>query len=296
MSGSTRTPADESVRARVAALLAELSVDQPLLTVTDHSVRLGVVQGVLADRVADLAVTEVGRRRLQAELRGRRWAEERGVGIPAVEAAADDGRWLLSRRVHPEAAAGARWVEGAVEAAVRVAPLPAPPGDPWRPPRPPAVRRARGGVEDSARLLRAGVRLGELRAIRAAARALPRAEVTHGDLRAANAVLDGDTGGVVVLEWSGVRPGPRHRDLLTLWATTPEPDDRERIAEEVLRRTAGWEEPDVGLLWHAVALEQFVDRVTRPDRGDGLDLAFARGRLAEARRAAVDLGSPVRVR
>jgi aminoglycoside phosphotransferase len=287
--------ATAAARARVAGLLAELAVDQPLLGVTDLSARLGVVQGVLADRVADLAVTEVGRRRLQAELRGRRWAEERGVGVPAVEAAADDGRWLLSRRVHPEAAGGARWADGAVEAAVRLAPLPAPPGDPWRPPRPAALRRARGGVEDSARLLRAGVRLGELRAVRAAARALPRAEVTHGDLRAANVVLDGDTGRVVVLEWSGVRTGPRHRDLLTLWATTPDAEDRERVAEEVLRRTAGWEEPDVGLLWHAVALEQFVDQVTRPDRGDGLDVAFARGRLTEARRAARDLGSPVDV-
>jgi hypothetical protein len=46
----------------------------------------------------------------------------------------------------------------------------------------------------------------------------------------------------------------------------------------------------VGLLWHAVALEQLVARLTRPDRGDGLDAAFARARLADARRIAADLG------
>ena len=85
-------------------------------------------------------------------------------------------------------------------------------------------------------------------------------------------------------------PGPRHRDLLTLWATSPDGEDRGTIAEIVLDRTAGWEEPDVGLLWHAVALEQLVARLTRPNRGDGLDAAFARARLAEARRIAADLG------
>jgi hypothetical protein len=77
---------------------------------------------------------------------------------------------------------------------------------------------------------------------------------------------------------------------VTLWATTPDDDDRAAIAEVVLDRTAGWEQPDVGLLWHAVALEQLVARLTRPDRGDGLDAAFARARLAEARRTAARLG------
>jgi hypothetical protein len=68
------------------------------------------------------------------------------------------------------------------------------------------------------------------------------------------------------------------------------------VADVVRERTAVWEEPDVGLLWHAVALEQLVSRLTRPDRGDGLDVAFARSRLAGARRMAAELGSPVRGR
>jgi hypothetical protein len=135
--------------------------------------------------------------------------------------------------------------------------------------------------------------MAELRAVRAAARQLPLSEVGHGDFRAANAVLDEELGRMVILEWGGLRAAPRHRDLLTLWATTPGEEDRSRIADVVLERTAGWEQPDVGLLWHAVALEQMVDRVTRPDRGDGLDVAFARRRLAEARRMAAQLGSPV---
>ncbi len=105
-------------------------------------------------------------------------------------------------------------------------------------------------------------------------------------------VRDGE-GRLVVLEWSGVRAAPRHRDLLTLWATTPDPQDRAQVGEVVLSRTAGWEEPDVGLLWHAVALEQLVARLTRADRGDGLDAAFARARLDEARAMADELGSPV---
>jgi aminoglycoside phosphotransferase (APT) family kinase protein len=118
-------------------------------------------------------------------------------------------------------------------------------------------------------------------------------EVSHGDYRSANAVLDEATDRLVVIDWVGVRSGPRHLDLLTLWATTPGDEDRARIAETVLDRTAGWEVPDVGLLWHAVALEQLVARITHSDRGDGLDLAFARARLVEARRMAADLGSPV---
>jgi aminoglycoside phosphotransferase (APT) family kinase protein len=145
-------------------------------------------------------------------------------------------------------------------------------------------------VEDTGRLLRGGVRLGELRAVRAAARQLPLSEVTHGDFRASNAVLDDAQERLVVLEWAGVRPGPRHRDLLTLWATTPGDEDRGVVADVVLDRTAGWEQPDVGLLWHAVALEQLVARLSRGDRGDGLDLAFARARVAEARRIAAKLG------
>jgi aminoglycoside phosphotransferase (APT) family kinase protein len=148
-------------------------------------------------------------------------------------------------------------------------------------------------VQDTGRLVRGGIRLGELRAVRAAAARLPLAEVGHGDFRAANAVVEEEQGRLVVLEWSGVAAGPRHRDLLTLWATTPADGDRERIADVVLERTAGWEEPDVGLLWHAVALEQLVARITRPDRGDGLDAGFARARLADARRLARELGSPL---
>jgi aminoglycoside phosphotransferase len=291
-SSSGATAADGAARERVRALLAELGVEQPLTAATDLSASLGVVRGVLADRVVDLATTESGRRRLRAELRGRRWAEERQIGVPDVLAAADDGRWLLSRRIHPVPTGGPRWTEAAVDAAVRIAPLPGPSGSPWYPPARRTLRRARATVGDTGRLVRGGVRLGELRAVRAAAAQLPLSEVTHGDFRAANAVLD-DEGRMVVLEWTGVRPGPRHRDLLTLWATTVDDEDRARVAQVVLDRTAGWEEPDVGLLWHAVALEQLVARITRADRGDGLDLAFCRARLADARGIAAELGSPV---
>ncbi|MGY1731857.1 hypothetical protein ACI798_10055 [Geodermatophilus sp. SYSU D01045] len=295
--GVTSSGTASGARDRVVSLLAELGVSDPVLGVTDLSARVGVVQGVLADRVLDLAVTESGRGRLQAELRGRRWAEERQVGVPEVVAAADDGRWLLSRRVHPGPSGGPRWTAAAVEAAVRIAPLPAPAGQPWEPPAGRSLRRARATVEDASRLVRGGVRLGELRAVRAAAAQLPLSEVAHGDLRAANVVVDSggpdEDGRLVVLEWSGVRPAARHRDLLTLWATTPDAQDRAQVGEVVLSRTAGWEEPDVGLLWHAVALEQLVARLTRADRGDGLDVAFARARLDEARAMAAELGSPV---
>jgi hypothetical protein len=75
---------EEGVRARIVALLDELGEKQPLVSVTDLSARLGVVQGVLADRVVDLAVTESGRLRLRAELRGRQWAVDRQVGVPEV--------------------------------------------------------------------------------------------------------------------------------------------------------------------------------------------------------------------
>jgi aminoglycoside phosphotransferase (APT) family kinase protein len=176
---------------------------------------------------------------------------------------------------------------------VGIAPLPGPPGDAWNPAPGPALSRARAAVQDSGLLVRGGVRLGELRAVRAAARELPLSQVAHGDFRAANLVLDEDQGRLVVLEWAALRPAPRHRDLLTLWATAVDEADRRQVAEAVLDRTAGWEVPDVGLLWHAVALEQLVARLTRPDRGDGLDADFARARLAEARRLAQDLGSPV---
>src|SRR4051794_4603993 len=203
MSDARRPAGDDGARARITALLAELGVEQPLLSASDLGARVGVVQGVLADRVVDLAVTETGRLRLRAELRGRRWAEERQIGVPEILAANEEGRWLLSGRVHSTPPGGPRWTEAAVEAAVRIAPLPAPPGDPWQPPPPPALGRARASVEDASRLVRGGVRRGELRAIRAAAGQLPLSEVSHGDFRAANAVLDEDQNRLVVLEWAG---------------------------------------------------------------------------------------------
>jgi hypothetical protein len=279
-------------RLRLTALLDELGVDEPLTTATDLSARLGVVQGVLADRVVDLAVTENGRLRILAELRGRRWAEERGIGVPSLLAAADDGRWLFSARVRPAPPGGSRWTGEGIAAAARIAPLPGPSGAAWVPPPGPALARARASVRDYGRLVRGGVRLPELRAVRSAARQLPRSEMAHGDFRSANLVFDEEQDRLVVLDWSGLGAGPRHLDLLTLWATAPDEADRRQVAEAVLDRTAGWEVPDVGLLWHAVALEQVVARLTRPDRGDGLDAGFARARLAEARRLAQDLGSP----
>src|SRR4051794_12764534 len=128
----------EPARARVTALLDELDVEEPLVAVNDHTARLGVVEGVLTDRVIDLAVTESGRQRLRAELRGRRWAEERQIGVPAVLGAHDDGLWLVSGRVHGAPSRGAQWAGAAIEAALRVPPLPAPPGEPWAPPPAPA--------------------------------------------------------------------------------------------------------------------------------------------------------------
>src|SRR5439155_25669136 len=107
---------------------------------------------------------------------------------------------LLSRRVQSGGPDGEPWVAAAIDAAVRIAPLPAPVGEPWVPPAPRLLGRARGGAQDTVRLLRGGVRLGEVRAVRAAARGLPLAEVTHGDYRAANVVLDGELGGAPVLE------------------------------------------------------------------------------------------------
>src|SRR5690349_1339558 len=115
--------ADAPAGRRVTALMAELGLDQPLLSVSDLSARLGVVEGVFADRVLGLAVAESGRLRLRAELRGRRWAEEREVGVPEVLAAADDGRWLLSRRVqHGRGAVGLR--RGRCRSAPRADPCP----------------------------------------------------------------------------------------------------------------------------------------------------------------------------
>ena len=63
------------------ALLAELEVDRPLTAVTDLSALFGIVQGAFPDRVLDLAVTESGRLRIRAELRGRRMAAELGSPV-----------------------------------------------------------------------------------------------------------------------------------------------------------------------------------------------------------------------
>jgi Phosphotransferase enzyme family len=159
--------------------------------------------------------------------------------------------------------------------------------------RRPLARPARGRLRRIARQVRSGLPLREFARVRRIAAELPRPTVAHGDYHPGNLLFDERAGRLAVIDWTHAGPAPRHTDLVRLWGQLPSDDDSAALIEAVLRTTPRAGRPDLGALWHWLALRQLAEHLDDPTGSDDPDYpAQLARRLAAARELARDLGSP----
>ena len=118
---------------------------------------------------------------------------------------------------------------------------------------------------------------------RAAASALPRDTLAHGDYVLHNILFDRAKGTVTIIDWEFLTRAPAHRDLLMLWARLEQPDDRALIIEEVERMTK--DRRAAGVLHHWLAIRLLADLVTKfaPSEWDQDRITATVERVKEAR-------------
>jgi Phosphotransferase enzyme family len=274
----------------LAARLEALGIDPASVRLDRWALEIGdVARAFAADVIVEVALTARGRDDLALERRGRAWAAGNGVRTPRVLDAGAD--WMVGELWPAGRSAGAEFVTEAVAAATRIQAAPASSwmltdGDRWRAP-------ARGRLRRIARQVRSGLPLREFARVRRIAAELPRPTVAHGDYHPGNLLFDERAGRLAVIDWTHAGPAPRHTDLVRLWGQLPSDDDSAALIEAVLRTTPRAGRPDLGALWHWLALRQLAEHLDDPTGSDdpGYPAQLAR-RLAAARELARDLGSP----
>lgn len=243
--------------------------------------------------VVHLATTPDARQALLVEAARRRWAFAAGVPVPTVVAVAPDGSWLASGRVADDAAEGAAYVDGALEAARRIAAAGAPPdaaaagSRSWSGGRRSLLARAVRGA-------RSPLSLREFRAVRAEADQLPRSTLAHNDFHVGNVLHDAGSGTVHVIDFEYLAPAPPHSDALSLWPDLARTADRERLLDAVVAGADRAELPAIGLLLHWSALRLLAFRATGEPRSrqDRAQVEIAAQRVAEAREQRARLDVP----
>ncbi|MFI5955353.1 phosphotransferase [Cryptosporangium sp. NPDC051539] len=231
--------------------------------------------------VVEVATGEAGRLRLRRELWGRSWARQ--VGIPTVPVldADPDGAWLIAEWWKPSPPTGERFLDDVLAAALRIAgsppPEPGPPPAVWVSDRRAApIRLARGVL--------GGVPTRSWLAARRAAAALPTVPVAHGDFYHRNALWCPERGGLHVVDWEYLGPGPRYGDLVRLWTLLPSRTDRDSLLGRILTLAPPAEHQEIGTLARYLALRLLGENVKgrRRDRHHA-DVAHARSIQPEAR-------------
>lgn len=163
---------------------------------------------------------------LDHEARVRAVLGERGaLRAPSVVELGET--WMIEHRIDPLPLVGARAIDIVVEAASTLAGLPVPSA----PPSPPEARRAR--VARRLRTLSTPSLLPDLRRASELRNDIELPTVTtHGDFHPGNLLLAHDA--VYVIDWELTAPGPAGSDLLQLWTSLPEADDREQVLGAVV--------------------------------------------------------------
>lgn len=239
--------------------------------------------------VVDIAPEGDGRRRLELEVTGRRWARNGGVLTPSVLAVAPDHAWMIGRAVENLVRGGPAFVAAALHAADAIARLPAEPAPvgttSWRAPRHSLPLRV-------GRLARYGVSPATFWSTRrAAARLAPRDEVpVHGDFQCNNVLFDASAGELAVVDWEFRGRGRRYTDATRLLATLLDPEDAtyglERLLEEAPPRHRA--RIAVELRWQA--LRVYCAEATQPRHlRDEVQLGTLRDRWSWTRSTARNL-------
>ena len=186
--------------------------------------------------------------------------------------------WTLERELPRTPPRGSTAVAAVIDAARAVAALSLP--------ELPAVASDAGGWARRARSVLGGVRPDDRILARRSLQTtrLP-LRLAHGDFHAGNLLCAPD--GPWVIDWELCAPRPQGYDLLSLWPTLADADDRAAVLEAALADAGPGRRADVLALHHAL-LVRALAAVTGKDRGvggHGPPAHELRGWLREARRA-----------
>ncbi len=211
--------------------------------------------------------------RLEHEAAVRRIVGESGAlrSPPVLENG--DG-WLLERAVHAELWSGPEAIDAAVAAAAEIPALDLP--DTRSPDR--RQSRLHGLGHIISRIARAAVgpvSIGDLRTARRELATTDLPTVTcHRDFHPKNVLIDAD--GAWLIDWERTGPGPLGLDLMQLWASVPEPDDRSRLFEQAVELVGARRRASLERLRFAVAVAEASGWHAAREAFDRDDVALAR--------------------
>jgi hypothetical protein len=237
--------------------------------------------GLTTDCAIHIAHDDRTRNRIREEADRLAWAARNGIPVPAVVDSQAD--WLVtSRAVNDGVTTGRPYVEAAVGAARAISTAPEPPPN-LRAPVAAHGGGRRAGLVRLSRIVRSPLSPGEFRAARAAAAALPRDTLAHGDYVLHNILFDAQKASVTIIDWEYLTRSPAHQDLLMLWPRLTEADDRALVMEEVERTTK--DRRAAGVLHHWLAVRLLADLVTKfaPGEWDRPRIEATLARVNEAR-------------
>jgi aminoglycoside phosphotransferase len=237
--------------------------------------------GLTTDCAIHIAHDDRTRSRIREEAERLAWAARNGIPVPSVVEQRDG--WLAtSRAVNDGVTSGRPYVEAAVEAARAIgaaaeeppslrAPVAAHGGGRW------------AGLVRLSRIVRSPLSPAEFRATRAAAAALPRDTLAHGDYVLHNILFDASKSAVTIIDWEFLARAPAHQDLFLLWPRLEEAEDRALVLEEVERTTK--DRRAAGVLHHWLAVRLLADLVTKfaPGEWDRRRIEATVERVQEAR-------------
>jgi aminoglycoside phosphotransferase len=237
--------------------------------------------GLTTDCAIHIAHDDRTRNRIREEAERLGWAARNGIPVPTVIEQRE--RWLVtSRAVNDQVTTGRPYVEAAIAAARAIATASEPPPS-LRAPLAAHGGGKKAGLVRLSRIVRSPLSPGEFRDARAAAAALTRDTLAHGDYVLHNILFDASKASVTVIDWEFLTRAPAHQDLLMLWPRLEEADDRALVLEEV-ERTAQ-DRRAAGVLHHWLAVRLLADLVTKfvPAEWDRPRIAATVERVKEAR-------------
>jgi hypothetical protein len=245
--------------------------------------------GLTAQCAIHIAYDDRTRARIREEAERLEWAARCGIPVPEIRDQRPE--WLITARaVNDEVHSGKAYVEAAVAAARAIATAPEPPPS-VRGPAPAHGGGRKAGAQRLYRIVRSPLSPAEFKATRAAAAALPRDTLAHGDYVLHNILFDRAHDRVTVIDWEFLNYHPAGFDLCVLWPRLPEAEDRERVLDAALAAT-----PDraaLAVLHHWLAVRYLADLVTRlpPPEWSRDRISEAVRRLDEARAHAATWGT-----
>ena len=178
--------------------------------------------------------------------------------------------WMIERSVGGQPIAGAPTIDAVVAAVAEIPTLDLPA---------PEVASAGGQrLETLLRIARTSVRAVRVRDMRAARRELGRTDLPtvtcHRDFHPKNILIESTD--VWVIDWEHSGPGPVGLDLMRLWTSLADADDRARVFDHAVELVGSRRRASLERLRFAVAVTVAVGMLVARDAFDRDDVAVAR--------------------